>query len=255
MNNSDKITFEKFSDVKSLFVGGAPFVARLANKAGKDKKGGIPAIAMADDERLDIIVNGEKADTYPEKPRGIYVFFAGVNASGKSTMIKALKSFEEYSSYYYVCADEVEKKLGGVVDKTERMLKARDIALSYRERLLSGGENVIFESVASHPSHVRDLKRIKAAGNKVILIYIGTSDPSINIERIKNRGRENDAFLNDERVIRRRINSLGLLKEFIAISDEAVVFDNSVAYEPVFYKSADGKEFKDEKSWLQCFLQ
>lgn len=246
--------FERISGAASLFVGGLPFVARLADRAVKDKKGGIPDIRMAEDERLENVVRGEKVNTYPEKPRGTYIFFAGVNAGGKSTMIKSLKSFEEYSSYYYVCADEVEKKLRAVSDKTERMLRAREYALAYREILLKDGENVIFESVASHPSHVEDLKRIKAADNKVIVVYIGTSDPAINIARIKNRGRENDAFLNDERVIRRRENSLKLLKDFIAISDEAVVFDNSVSYAPVFYKSADGKEFKDETSWIYGYL-
>lgn len=250
----ENVFFERVLSTTSLFVGGAPFVARLADRAVKDKKGGIPDIGMKADERLDNIVAGEKVNTCPEKPRGTYVFFAGVNASGKSTMIKSLKSFEEYSSYYYVCADEVEKKLLSVEDKTQRMLKAREYALAYREALLASGENVIFESVASHPSHIEDLKRIKAAGNKVVVVYIGTSDPAINIARIKSRGRENDAFLNDARVIRRRENSLKLLKDFIAISDEAVVFDNSISYAPVYYKSADGKEFADKTSWIYGYL-
>ncbi len=246
---------ERSNSIRSLFEGGAQFIASMAVRARRDKKGGVPDIGMAFDERLERLINGEKADTYSAKKRGTYVFFAGVNASGKSTMIKAVKSFDEYSSYYYVCADEVEKRLWFIEDKTQRMLKAREIALAYREALLKDGENVIFESVASHPSHVDDLKRIKDRGNKIIVVYVGTNNPAINIERIKNRGRENDAFLNDERVIRRRQNSLKLLKDFIAISDEAVVFDNTTAYEPVFYKSADSQEFGDEKSWIYEYLR
>lgn len=210
---------------------------------------------MRDDDRLGALVNGGVYPSGNATHKGVYLFFAGVNASGKSTMIKALKSFAEYDSFYYVCADEVEKRLGYVADKTQRMLKAREIALGYRDGLLSDGENVVFESVASHPSHLGDLQRIKAMGNKVVTVYVGTSDPSINIARIKKRGRENDAFLNDDRVIRRRENSLKLLKDFIEISDEAVVFDNSEAYLPVYYRSADGMEFADKGSWLIGYVK
>lgn len=78
-------------------------------------------------------------------------------------------------------------------------------------------------------------------------------DSAKNIKHYKMR-RENFSYINYLRFIRRRQNSLKLLKDFIAISDEAVVFDNTTAYEPVFYKSADGKEFKDETSWLYLYL-
>lgn len=66
--------------------------------------------------------------------------------------------------------------------------------------------------------------------------------------------RENFSYINYLRFIRRRQNSLKLLDYFVEISDEALVFDNSVTYEPVYYKLADGKEFKDETSWLYLYL-
>ena len=249
------IDFSGIRGCKSYFIGGTEFLSRLCACATGQKKGGIPQVEMRDDDRLGTLVKGKVYPSGDVSHKGVYIFFAGVNASGKSTMIKALKSFEEYSSYYYVCADEVEKKLGAISDKTEKMLKARDYALTYREILLNSGENVVFESVASHPSHLEDLQRIKARGNKVVTVYVGTSDPSINIARIKKRGRENDTFLNDDRVIRRRENSLKLLKDFLEISDEAVVFDNSEAYRPVYYRSADGREFADKGSWLIGYIK
>lgn len=41
---------------------------------------------------------------------------------------------------------------------------ANFLAKNYRETSLSVGENLIYESVASHPSHLADLDRIKEMG-------------------------------------------------------------------------------------------
>ena len=39
-----------------------------------------------------------------------YVFFAGANGNGKSTLIKNLRSLDEYQGFEYICADELEKE-------------------------------------------------------------------------------------------------------------------------------------------------
>lgn len=63
-------------------------------------------------------------------------------------------------------------------DKELRMNKARDMAMLLREKLLAEGTNLIYESVASHPSHLGDLDRIKAMGNNIIMVYVTTESPA-----------------------------------------------------------------------------
>ena len=58
------------------------------------------------------------------------------------------------------------------------MKMANFLAKNYRETSLSVGENLIYESVASHPSHLADLDRIKEMGYKITTIYVTTESPA-----------------------------------------------------------------------------
>ncbi|MGN0760579.1 MAG: zeta toxin family protein [Christensenellales bacterium] len=184
-----------------------------------------------------------------------YVFFAGANGSGKSTLIKNMRSLDEYQGFEYICADEIEKSLQDISDKNERMRNARDMALMLRKELLLDGMNVMFESVASHKSHIEDLKEIKELGYEITTIYVTTDDPNINIERIKHRGRDNDTYLTPERVKGRYERSLGLLSEFIKLSDTVIAVDNSINYVAVFSKTKKGVHcLLNEKEWAEKFI-
>lgn len=184
-----------------------------------------------------------------------YVFFAGANGSGKSTLIKNMRSLDEYQGFEYICADEVEKALQDIPDKKDRMNKARNAAFFLREDLLQNGKDVIFESVASHPSHLADLDRIKAMGYKITTVYVTTESPEINLARIAKRGRDNDTYLTPERVKRRYAHSLDLLSELIKRSDMAFAYDNSINYFAVFYKTPDGKNYLiGEKEWANRYI-
>ena len=58
------------------------------------------------------------------------------------------------------------------------MKAASVLAKSYREDYLKDGLNIIYESVASHPSHLADLDRIKEMGYKITTIYVTTESPA-----------------------------------------------------------------------------
>ncbi len=172
-----------------------------------------------------------------------YIFLAGANGSGKSTLIKNLLSLDEYRGFTYVCADEFEKALQDVPDKMERMRAARDAAINYRSMLLTEGKDVIYESVASHEQHIEDLQTIHDLGYTIMTLYVATEDPKINIERIKNRGRDNDDYLTDERVIKRYQRSLDNVAAFIEKSDTVIAYDNSNNYVAVFTKAKTGENY------------
>ncbi len=172
-----------------------------------------------------------------------YIFFAGANGSGKTTFIRSFMRLDEYKDYRYICADEIERDLMHIPERQQRMLIARNAAISLREELLRAGKDVIFESVASHPSHLDDLERIKGMGYKITTVYVTNESHKINLNRIAMRGRDNDSYLTAERVQGRYERGLGLLSQFIERSDSAFVFDNSVNYVPVFAKTQSGVHY------------
>lgn len=184
-----------------------------------------------------------------------YVFFAGANGSGKSTLIKNLRSLDEYQGFRYICADELENEFKTTQDKVLRMKQARNLAMVLRKNGLEEGQNLIYESVASHPSHLADLDRIKAMGYNITTVYVTTESPEINLARIAKRGRDNDTYLTPERVKGRYERSLDLLSEFIKRSDMAFAYDNSINYFAVFYKTPDGKNYIiGEKEWANRYI-
>ena len=184
-----------------------------------------------------------------------YVFFAGANGSGKSTLIKNLRSLDEYQGFRYICADELENEFKTTQDKVLRMKQARDLAMALRENGMNEGQNLIYESVASHPSHLADLDRIKAMGYNITTIYVTTESPEINLARIAKRGRDNDTYLTPERVKRRYKHSLDLLSEFIKRSDKAFAYDNSINYLAVFYKTPEGQHYLvGETKWANLYI-
>ena len=135
------------------------------------------------------------------------------------------------------------------------MKAASVLAKSYREDYLKDGLDIIYESVASHPSHLADLDRIKEMGYKITTVYVTTESPEINLARIAKRGRDNDTYLTPERVKGRYERSLDLLSEFIKRSDMALAYDNSINYFAVFYKTPDGKNYLiGEKEWANRYI-
>lgn len=185
-----------------------------------------------------------------------YVFFAGANGSGKSTLIKNLRSLDEYQGFRYICADEIEA-LPELLqyDKEEKMKVAGFLAKSFRSEYLQSHQDIIYESVASHPSHLDDLDEIKSIGYKITTIYVTTENPEINIERISKRGRDNDSYLTPERVTKRYYKSLDLLSEFIKRSDVAIAYDNTIDYMAVFTKLNEGKNILlGEKKWADQYI-
>ena len=56
----------------------------------------------------------------------------------------------------------------------QRMQKANALARAYRNLCLDHGKDIIYESVASHPSHIEDMEAIAKRGAYVTTVFITT---------------------------------------------------------------------------------
>lgn len=103
------------------------------------------------------------------------------------------------------------------------------------------------------------MEKAKTLGWNVHLVYLGVDDISIQLERIQRRVRLENGHDIPEEIVRRRFSkSFSNLYEAIAISDSAIVFDNSQESkpEPLMYTVNGNISWKTASppEWLKRIL-
>ncbi len=165
------------------------------------------------------------------------VVFAGPNGSGKSTFTELLKPPIDY-----INADEIKKIL-----KCSD-LEAAQIAEQQREEHLANMDEFCFETVMSTDRNLKLLQRAKEKGYFIRCYYILTSDPMINIARVRSRVIDGGHDVPSDKIISRYNRALDLVKDVIAVSDICHIYDNSNE-EPfrIF------KKRKDKCCYQECY--
>ena len=162
--------------------------------------------------------------------QGLYptmVIVAGPNASGKSTYIANLYADND-CSYPYINADIINKfELEHIKNEEERNLKGMHLAMQRVEEAINNKTSFVYETVLSHPSKLELVKKAKQKGFVIKTVFIYTSDPEINIRRLKTRVLSGGHDVPSEKVIKRYYRSIENKQKLIEMSDIAVEFDNS----------------------------
>jgi predicted ABC-type ATPase len=83
------------------------------------------------------------------------------------------------------------------------------------------------ETTLSGNTYLRMMVRAKSLGYTVVLFYVGTTDVSINLERVRNRVADGGHDVPEEDQLRRYPRSFANLRKAFELSDEAVLYDNS----------------------------
>ena len=81
----------------------------------------------------------------------------------------------------------------------------------------------------SHPSKVDILARAQSAGFFTQLFFVGTDDPQTNVDRVALRVAQGGHDVPQDRIVARWTRTMELLRQAIAVCDDAFVFDNSAA--------------------------
>jgi predicted ABC-type ATPase len=156
---------------------------------------------------------------------------AGPNGSGKSTLTRHLievgVDFGEY-----INPDDIAAELD--LPEPLRSRQAQFVADHRRDRCLIDGLDFSFETVMSHPSKVDFMSRARDAGYEVVLFFVGTSHPEINISRVESRVSQGGHDVPRDRIVSRYARSLELLSAAALVATRTVVFDNSalIGYAP-----------------------
>lgn len=98
-----------------------------------------------------------------------------------------------------------------------------------RIQLLKNNISFTFETVMSHPSKVYIIAKAASLNYKTYLYFVTTSQPSVNLERIKSRIKKGGHNVSPKKTIERFYRSIQLLPEAIKKCNRAFIFDNSTS--------------------------
>jgi predicted ABC-type ATPase len=155
---------------------------------------------------------------------------AGPNGSGKTTFYR-----ERLSDHIpiFVNADEIAQGLGRDPDNAAQTdYRAVEIAEERRQELIREGKTFAAETVFSHSSKLDLLKQAKAAGYVTYLVFVATTTPNINIERVAYRVRRGGHNVPTDKIVSRYERSLSNLVRAMPLADTIYVLDNSEPSRP-----------------------
>ncbi|MEO1374450.1 MAG: zeta toxin family protein [Cyanobacteria bacterium J06635_10] len=155
------------------------------------------------------------------------VVFAGPNGSGKSTITNQFQQSPEFPSNY-INPDEIALTLNEENPK-RKAYQAAVLAEEQRQNAISQKESFAFETVMSHPSKLKLLEQAKDAGYQVELVFVATSDPDLNVNRVKQRSAEGGHDVPENKVRSRYQRSIELLPAAAEIASRTFVYDNTEA--------------------------
>ncbi len=151
-----------------------------------------------------------------DEQRPKIVVFAGPNGSGKTTITRGVPICG-----IYVNADDI-KQVSQCTD-----LEAAQEAEQIRQTLLRSHKDFTFETVLSTDRNLELLRQAKEQGYEIHAVFVLTSDPGINVERVKSRVKAGGHDVPEEKIISRYKRSLQNLSRLVRIADHTRVIDNS----------------------------
>ena len=157
--------------------------------------------------------------------RPVFTMVMGCNGVGKSTWKRA--NYDRLPDRFY----DQDSITGGIGDWNDPAARERTTVIVEREieEAITGGEDFGIESTSSGIAGVRRLEQAVAAGYRIEGVYLGTSAPEINVERIRHRVARNTGHAVDSKRIPNRYRySLSHLRKHADRFDALEIMDNSI---------------------------
>jgi predicted ABC-type ATPase len=152
------------------------------------------------------------------------VIVAGPNGSGKTTIMRWLRDTGTDLGTY-INADDIA---AGMPESPDRDKLAQQWAADERLRCVCEQISFTFETVMSHESRIDELKVARAAGFRIMLVFVGTADASINLDRVAQRVEEGGHDVPADRIVARYGRTMSLLPRAVAQAHKSLIFDNSM---------------------------
>jgi predicted ABC-type ATPase len=156
--------------------------------------------------------------------RPSFTVVAGPNGSGKSTITRWNR--ELLAQFPIIDPDAIARTIQ-VNSKASSALAAGREALRQAEKYLEEHHSFAVETTLSGHNYLQMMLEARKRGFDVALIYVGTSDPSINVVRVADRVALGGHDVPEVDIRRRYERSLLNLPIAVARADISIIFDNS----------------------------
>jgi len=153
-----------------------------------------------------------------------FILVAGPNGSGKSTITSS--GAQLFTALPILDPDAIARTIQ-VDPKGSSALAAGRQTLEKAAKHLQTGISFAIETTLSGHNYLRMMLDAQQVGFDVILIYVGTISPDINVARVNNRVLLGGHDVPEEDIRRRYERSVANLPLAVSRSDFALLFDNS----------------------------
>lgn len=182
------------------------------------------------------------------------IVFAGPNGSGKTSLIDEVRATGLAAlgnvfpvPEYFINPDQVARDLpGAYATQDERDRAAFERGIELRRQAIDTRTSFAYETVFSHPSRLNEIVMLKAQGFRVLLTFIATEDPEINVRRVQQRFETKTTtghFVPPARVRDRYHRIMKLLPTAVETADAVFIYDNSIDFTPPTQEAiVDGEE-------------
>ena len=159
-----------------------------------------------------------------DSPRCIII--AGPNGSGKTTFAREFL-LADTDVVHFVNADLIAIGLSALRPQIASVTAGR-VFLAELDRLASTGKSFAFEATLSGLAYAARLRRWKAAGYRIEIVYLAVDSPQLALKRIAARVKQGGHDVLREDVLRRFTRSwINFLEVYRPLADTWSVYDNS----------------------------
>lgn len=175
-----------------------------------------------------------------QNKKPIVLIFAGPNGSGKSTIKQFFEIVGEYTN-----ADDVVASTG--IDNME----AAKLVDDFRYTAIKQKKDFSFETVLSSKYKLDIIKCAKENGYFIKCAFVLTSNPKINIARVKTRVSSGGHDVPEDKIVSRYYKSINNIRELIKLCDILHVYDNTIKPVRIIRKHKDNISIYPNEFWSE----
>jgi predicted ABC-type ATPase len=154
------------------------------------------------------------------------ILIAGPNGAGKTTFAREFLP-KDAGVIHFVNADLIASGLSPLRPELAALASGR-LFLAEIDRLASAGESFAFETTLSGQTYLKRLKRWKAAGYRIEIVFLRLSSPRLALRRIAARVKQGGHKVPANDVLRRFERSWNNFENsYRYLADTWEVYDNS----------------------------
>ena len=148
---------------------------------------------------------------------------AGTNGAGKTTLIELMPSIVVGDR---VDPDQIALTLRSGTSPGSTLAAGR-IALRRIDAALRAGRDLTIETTLAGRQPLELMERARESGYHVSLIFVGTSDARLNVDRVRRRIEAGGHVIAEDDVYRRYARGLEHLPRAASLADSVAAYDNS----------------------------